>query len=165
MSAISVCMRAAVQLLISALLLVGTVLATVSVTASAATPCASSIPDGFGPFGKGMPPVRAKIGTGHVLTGVVLSSRDCKPIRRARVELWQANKQGRYVRAGSATVYTNAQGRFRLEGPRPPSYEGRPGHIHLRVSAPGHEQLLSRYVVAGTARRGAVRLVLQIHDL
>ena len=158
-------MRAAVRLVILALLLASAVLATVAVTASAATACPSSVPDGFGPFGKGMPPVRAKIGTGHVLTGVVLSSLDCKPIRRARVELWQANKQGRYVRAGSATVYTNAQGRFRLEGPRPPSYEGRPGHIHLRVSAPGHEQLLSRYEAASGARRGTVRLVLQIQDL
>ncbi len=153
------------RLAILALLLAGAVLATVAVTASAATACPSSVPDGFGPFGKGLPPARAKIGTGHVLTCVVLSSLDCKPIRRARIELWQANKQGRYVRAGSATVYTNAQGRFRLEGPLPPSYEGRPGHIHLRVSAPGHEQLLSRYEAASGARRGTVRLVLQIQDL
>lgn len=158
-------MRAAVRLAVVACFLAGAVLATVVVTASAATACPSSVPDGLGPFGKGTPPVRAKIGTGHVLTGVVLSSLDCKPIRRARVELWQANKQGRYVRAGSATVFTNARGQFRLEGPLPPSYEGRPGHIHLRVSSPGHEQLLSRYEVASGARRGAVRLVLQIQDL
>ena len=158
-------MRAAVRLVILPLLLASAVLATVAVTASAAAACPASVPDGFGPFGKGTPPVRAKIGTGHVLTGVVLSSLDCKPIRRARVELWQANKQGRYVRAGSATVFTNAQGRFRLEGPLPPSYEGRPGHIHLRVSAPGHEQLLSRYEAVAGARRGTVRLVLQIQDL
>jgi protocatechuate 3,4-dioxygenase beta subunit len=158
-------MGAPVRLTILAILLVSAVHATGSVAASAAGGCQASIPDGFGPFGKGTPPVRAKIGTGHVLTGVVLSSLDCMPLRRARVELWQANKQGRYVRAGSATVFTNAQGRFRFEGPLPPSYEGRPGHIHLRVSAPGHEQLLSRYEAASGARRGTVRLVLQIQDL
>jgi protocatechuate 3,4-dioxygenase beta subunit len=158
-------MQAVARLAVASVLFASVALATVAASASGATACPASIPDGFGPFGKGMPPVRAKIGTGHVLTGVVLSSLDCKPIRRARVELWQANKQGRYVRAGSATVYTNAQGRFRLEGPLPPSYEGRPGHIHLRVSAPGHEQLLSRYEAASGARRGTVRLVLQIQDL
>ena len=159
-------MRTALRLATVALLLTGAALATVAVTAPAATvACPATVPDGFGPFGKGTPPARAKIGTGHILTGVVLSSLDCKPIRRARVELWQANKQGRYVRAGSATVFTNAQGRFRLEGPVPPSYEGRPGHIHLRVSAPGHAELFARYVAASGARRGAVRLVLQIEDL
>ncbi len=154
-------MRRTLRLVTVALLFTVAVLAAIVVTAPAATAaCPPTLQDGFGPFGRGVPPARAKIGTGHVLTGVVLSSLDCKPIRGARVELWQANKKGQYVRAGSATVFTNAQGRFRLEGPPPPSYEGRPGHIHLRVSAAGHEQLLARYVRAPAARRGSLRLVL-----
>lgn len=154
-------MRPALRLVTMALLLVGATLAAIAATAPAATvACPPTLQDGFGPFGRGVPPVRAKIGTGHVLTGVVISSLDCKPIRGARIELWQANKKGQYVRAGSATVFTNAQGRFRLEGPSPPSYEGRPGHIHLRVSAAAHEQLLTRYVPARGARRGSLRLVL-----
>ena len=36
-------------------------------TGSAASGCPATIPDGFGPFGRGSPPVRASIGKGHVL--------------------------------------------------------------------------------------------------
>jgi protocatechuate 3,4-dioxygenase beta subunit len=118
------------------------------------------MPDAFGPFGRGSPPVRASIGKGHVLTGVVLSALDCRPVRGARVELWQANTKGRYVRATSATVLVDRSGRFRFEGPYPASYEGGPAHIHLRVVGRGHEVLLSRYEPARGAKRGAVRLVL-----
>jgi len=41
-----------------------------------ATTCTPTLGDPFGPFGRGAPPERARIGTGHVLTGVVLSSLD-----------------------------------------------------------------------------------------
>jgi protocatechuate 3,4-dioxygenase beta subunit len=127
-------------------------------TSQAAT-CTPTPTDGFGPFGRGMPPVRAKTGNGHVLTGVVLSALDCKPIAGARVEFWQSNKKGAYVKALSATVFANKAGRFRYESPRPTSYEGFPAHIHIRVVARGHEVLLTRYVPNG-ARRGNIRLVL-----
>ena len=127
---------------------------------TAAARCAATVPDGFGPFGRGSPPMRASIGSGHVLSGVVLSSLTCTPIRGARVELWQANAKGRYVRATSGTVLTDRAGRFRFEGPYPVAYEGAPPHIHLRVVASGHEVLLTRYVPARGARRGSVRLVL-----
>lgn len=50
-------------------------------------------------------------------------------------------------------------GRFRFEGPRPVSYEGRPPHIHLRVDASNHELLYARYVPASGARSGTIRLV------
>jgi protocatechuate 3,4-dioxygenase beta subunit len=129
-------------------------------TAAGAPGCAPTPADGFGPFGRGSPPVRASIGKGHVLTGVILSALNCKPIARARVELWQANAKGRYVRATSATVLADSSGRFRFEGPYPASYEGRPPHIHLRVVGRGHETLLSRYEPPRGTRRGAVRLVL-----
>ena len=129
-------------------------------TAAAAPGCPPTPADGFGPFGRGSPPVRASIGKGHVLTGVILSALNCKPIARARVELWQSNAKGRYVRATSATVLADRSGRFRFEGPYPPSYEGGPPHIHLRVVGSGHEILLSRYEPARGARRGVLRLVL-----
>ena len=127
----------------------------------AANACRPTPTDAFGPFGRGTPPFRSKIGTGHVLTGVVLSALDCRPLRRARVELWQANRNGDYTRSGSASVNTNQFGRFRFEGPFPPSYEGRPGHIHIRVFAANHQVLLARYVPPRGSRRGAIRLVLR----
>jgi protocatechuate 3,4-dioxygenase beta subunit len=129
--------------------------------ASGANGCQPTLSDAAGPFGRGMPPARSSIGTGHVLTGVVVSSTDCRPLARARVELWQANRKGRYTRAGSATVVTDGAGRFRLQGPYPPSYEGRPPHIHIRIQATGHEPLLTRYVPARGERRGTIRLVLE----
>ena len=129
-------------------------------TAAAAPGCPATMSDGFGPFGRGSPPVRASIGKGHVLSGVILSALSCKPIRGARVELWQSNAKGRYVRATSATVLADRSGRFRFEGPYPASYDGGSPHIHMRVVAPAHEILLTRYEPARGARRGSVRLVL-----
>lgn len=128
--------------------------------AGAATSCRATPSDAAGPFGRGEPPVRSKIGSGHVLTGVVLSALDCRPIRGARVQLWQAGKNGNYTNAGSATVITNKAGRFRFEGPYPPSYRGVPPHIHLRVHANSYEELLTRYQPAAGAKRGNLRLVL-----
>jgi protocatechuate 3,4-dioxygenase, beta subunit len=131
-------------------------------SASTAATCRPTPDDGSGPFGRGAPPRRAKIGTGHVLTGRVFSSVGCSPLAGARIHLWQANRRGEYVRAGSATVVTDRAGRFRFEGPRPVSYEGRPPHIHLRIVADEHELLFTRYVPrTSTTARGFIRLVLR----
>ena len=143
------------------LLAIGLVVVATGRSAPTAVGCPPTLDDGAGPFGRGAPPQRAKIGTGHVLTGVVLSSVDCRPLVGARIHLWQANRLGQYVRAGSATVVADRAGRFRFEGPRPVGYEGRPGHIHLRVVAANHELLFTRYVPSPGARRGFVRLVLR----
>ncbi len=135
------------------------VAAGVGASSLAAQRCAPTLTDGAGPFGRGSPPRRASIGKGHVLTGIVLST-DCRPLATARVELWQSNRLGVYTRAGSATVLTDRAGRFRFEGPRPVSYEGRPPHIHLRIVGRRHEVLVTRYVPAPAAKRGSIRLVL-----
>jgi protocatechuate 3,4-dioxygenase beta subunit len=127
--------------------------------------CRPTPPDAAGPFGRGAPPLRAKIGTGHVLTGVVLSAIDCRPIRGAQVQLWQSNRNGRYTTRTSGTVITNGAGRFRFQGPYPPSYEGRRPHIHIRVFARLHEPLLSRYEPRTGARSGHIRLVLVPEEL
>jgi hypothetical protein len=121
--------------------------------------CRPTVNDGDGPFGRGLPPMRAKIGTGHVLTGIVVSAVNCRPLPRAQVQLWQAGPRG-YTRATSATVLTSSSGRFRFEGPYPTSY-GRQPHIHLRVVARNHEVLLTRFVPAPRAKRGSIRLVLE----
>jgi protocatechuate 3,4-dioxygenase beta subunit len=127
--------------------------------------CRATPNDAFGPFGRGMPPIRAKTGSGHVLTGTVLSVLGCGPIPRAQVQFWQSNRRGQYTRALSATVLTDRAGRFRYRSPVPTSYEGREPHIHIRVIAQAHEQLLSRYVPPRGSRRGNIRLVLVPEDL
>jgi protocatechuate 3,4-dioxygenase beta subunit len=138
-------------------------LALIAADAGASTPaakvCPPTLSDGAGPFGRGAPPRRAKIGRGHVLTGTVVSV-DCRPIAGARVHLWQSNGRGEYTRAGSATVVTDRAGRFRFEGPRPVSYAGRPAHIHLRILARDHEPLVTRYVPLPGAKRGSITFVL-----
>ncbi len=146
--------------LVVLVLLLGAVTAAGAVRAPAAGGCPATANDGFGPFGQGLPPLRAKTGTGHVLTGVVLSAVNCKPVPNAQVQLWQSNTKGVYVRKLSATVLTNRAGRFRYESPRPVSYEGLPPHIHVRVAAKGFETLLSRIIVPSGTRRTNARLVL-----
>ena len=127
--------------------------------------CRATPTDAFGPFGRGIPPVRARTGRGHVVTGTVRSALGCDPLRGAQVQFWQANKNGRYTRALSATVLTDRGGRFRYSSPFTASYEGREPHIHIRVIAAGHRPLLSRYVPTRGARRGTIRLVLIPEDL
>jgi protocatechuate 3,4-dioxygenase beta subunit len=151
---------------VSKLVLAASMIAALVVAATAgaalvpgAPRCAPTFDDGAGPFGRGAPPLRAKIGTGHVLTGTVLSV-DCRPVAGARIHLWQSNKRGEYTRAGSATVIADRAGRFRFEGPRPVSYEGRPPHIHLRIVARDHEVLLTRYEPRPNATSGSIRVVL-----
>jgi len=148
------------RLWLGAAVAVSWVLAASAAAAAPAARCAPTANDGGGPFSRGASPIRAKIGTGHVLAGVVLST-DCRPLGRARIQLWQANQKGVYTRATSATVIADRNGRFRFEGPRPVPYEGRPGHIHLRVIADEHEILYARYVPAPGARQGTIRLVLE----
>jgi protocatechuate 3,4-dioxygenase beta subunit len=146
--------------LLSGVVLSGLALLVGSAVSAPAAACKPTPDDGAGPFSRVTPPMRGKIGTGHVLTGVVLSSIDCQPIRRARVELWQSNRRGVYTRSTSGAVLTNTAGRFRFEGPYPPAYEGRPPHIHIRVVAKLHEVLVTRYEPRGR-HRGSVRLVLR----
>jgi protocatechuate 3,4-dioxygenase beta subunit len=119
--------------------------------------CTPTPNDGGGPD-RGTPPLRAKIGTGHVLTGVVLSP-SCAPVARAHVSFWQSNAKGVYTAAGRGAVVTNRSGRFRFEGPMPKAYDGRPAHIHIKVEAPDFDPLYTEYEPRG-ARRGTVRLVL-----
>jgi protocatechuate 3,4-dioxygenase beta subunit len=133
--------------------------------AAAAYPCDPTPVDGGGPFGQGRPPLRAKIGLGHVLVGTVVAADSCKPLRGVQVELWQSNAGGIYKLAGSATVVTDKNGRFRFQGPVPPQYEGLPPHIHIRIIRAGYKTLLSRYVVGKPERRGSVRLVLEPDDV
>jgi protocatechuate 3,4-dioxygenase beta subunit len=128
---------------------------------SAAPRCQPTRGDGAGPFQQNplAAPRRAKIGTGHVLQGRVLRATDCKPVAGVLVVLWQAGPNG-YGPRGRGSVVTDRSGRFRFEGPVPASYTGRPPHIHIAVSHPAYEELLTRYVVRRGAKTGRITLVL-----
>jgi catechol 1,2-dioxygenase len=58
----------------------------------------------LGPFYEPGAPVRTSVGSGYVLSGTVLAAKECKPIRKARIEFWLANPRGDYDDAHRATV-------------------------------------------------------------
>jgi protocatechuate 3,4-dioxygenase beta subunit len=118
---------------------------------SAAT-CEPTSSDVMGPFYKPNAPIRASVGKGYLLQGVVRSSADCRPVPGAAVEFWLAGTDSGYDDSHRATVVADASGRYRFESNVPPPIEGRPPHIHLRVSAKGFEVLVTQhYPAPGTA--------------
>ena len=151
-------LRVVLGLVTTAALVVG--LAATS-QASVAAPCRPTESDVAGPFQQTRldAPRRSKIGTGHVLQGRLVRASDCAAVAGALVVLWQAGPNG-YGPRGRASVVSDRRGRFRFEGPVPASYSGRPPHIHIAVSHPDYEELLTRYVVRRGAKTGKVTLVL-----
>jgi protocatechuate 3,4-dioxygenase beta subunit len=126
----------------------------------AAARCQPTEGDSAGPIQQiGSAPRRAKIGTGHVLLGRVLRTPDCAPVARALVILWQAGPNG-YGPRGRGSVVTDRAGRFRFEGPVPPSEAGRQPHIHIAVLHPAYRELLTRYSIPRGAKQGRITLVL-----
>lgn len=125
----------------------------------AAPRCAPTRPDALGPFYEPGAPVRSKVGTGYVLRGRVLTTA-CRPIGRARIEFWLVNPRGRYDDAHRATVVAARDGRFRFESNRPPGYQGRPPHIHVRVTARGFRTLVTQHYPRGTRTGAVFNLVL-----
>lgn len=130
------------------------------VSAALAT-CSPTPADALGPFYEPGAPVRAKVGTGHVLRGVVRSSRTCRPIARARIEFWLAGPSGRYDDAHRATVFARRDGSYRFESNFPPSYSGRPPHIHVRVTARGYRALVTQFYPRRGQTRARFALVLR----
>ena len=122
--------------------------------------CKPTQPDMLGPFYEPDAPVRTSVGSGYVLSGAVLSAEECKPIPNARLEFWLANPRGNYDDAHRATVFSSKGGTFRLESNVPVSYGGRPPHIHVRVRAPGYEELVTQHYPERGQRKANFDLVL-----
>jgi protocatechuate 3,4-dioxygenase beta subunit len=148
--------------LVLALLALGslTALGGLASGSEAAPACRPTRADALGPFYEPRAPVRAKVGTGYVLTGRVLAARTCRAIPRARIELWLANPQGQYDDAHRATVFAGRRGGYRFESSKPPSYESRPPHIHIRVSARGFRTLVTQHYPRAGRSSAVFNLVL-----
>lgn len=97
---------------------------------AAPTTCVPTFDDGISPSYKPDAPIHSTVGTGHVLTGVVLSSKDCMPIQHAKLEFWPEYEGLGHPDEDRVTIYTDAEGRYRFEC-------NLPDHIHMRISAPG----------------------------
>lgn len=120
-----------------------------------------------------------RIGSGPVAKGdvLVLAARVVdpggKPIEGARVEIWQTDWQGIYMhpddpRSRRRDPYfqsygearTDPDGRAGFTTIRPPPYEGRPSHIHAKITPPGGPTLTTQLYFAddpGLARDGIAR--------
>ena len=122
--------------------------------------CGPTRPDALGPFYTPNAPLRAKVGSGHVLKGVVRSAPGCGPIAGARLEFWLAGPNGQYDDDRRATVLADAAGAYRFESNYPPPYAGRPSHIHVRVSAERHQTLVTQYYPPPNSTEGTFDLVL-----
>jgi protocatechuate 3,4-dioxygenase beta subunit len=122
--------------------------------------CKPTQPDMLGPFYEPGAPVRTSVGSGYVVSGTVLAAAECKPIPNTHIEFWLANPRGDYDDAHRATVLASKRGEYRFESNVPVSYGGRPPHIHVRVRAPGYEELVTQHYPQRGQRKANFDLVL-----
>ncbi len=122
--------------------------------------CKPTQPDMLGPFYEPGAPVRTSVGRGYLLSGAVLSAEECQPRPNAKIEFWLANPRGNYDDAHRATVFAGERGGYRFESNVPVSYGGRPPHIHVRVRAPGYEELVTQHYPERGQRKANFDLVL-----
>jgi protocatechuate 3,4-dioxygenase beta subunit len=116
-------------------------------------------------FATGSPLRRSLLGRGVggtrlTITGFVLT-RSCKPIRRAKLDFWQADAAGVYDTDGNRLrghQFTDAAGRYRLETVVPGLYTGRTKHIHVKVQARGREVLTTQLFFPGVSGNRGDRL-------
>jgi protocatechuate 3,4-dioxygenase beta subunit len=136
-------------------------------TAAAALPPTPACDDGDdptpaqteGPYFSPNSPERASLleagmaGDRLTLAGTVLAT-DCRPVRRALLDFWQADAGGQYDNQGyrlRGHQFTDAEGRFRLATIVPGLYPGRTRHIHVKVQAPDRPVLTTQLYFPGEA--------------
>jgi protocatechuate 3,4-dioxygenase beta subunit len=116
--------------------------------------CRPTLNDGVSPSYKPDAPERTVVGQGHIVTGVVLSSVDCKPIANAKLEFWPEEEGLGHPDSSRATFFTDLEGRYRFEC-------NLPEHIHMRISVPGYRTIgVNSYHPEGRAE-GTLDLVLE----
>lgn len=101
--------------------------------------------DEIGPFYRPNAPIRNKVGSGYFLRGRVVSVNKCTPLPQAKLEFWLVNSQGTYDDTHRATVIADNLGRYSFESNRPIDYVGRLPHIHVRITAKNHEELITQH--------------------
>jgi protocatechuate 3,4-dioxygenase beta subunit len=129
-------------------------------TSAAPSACVPTRPDSLGPFYEPNAPERDSTGQGLVISGVVRSARDCHPLEGARIEWWSANSRGDYDAAHRATQKASADGHYQYTTDFPGRYPGRPPHLHVRVTAPGHRTLVTQVYPQPAQTSLSVDLVL-----
>ena len=131
-----------------------------SAPGTAARSCKVTRADALGPYYVPGAPVRSRVGSGYVLSGVVRSTHGCRPLARARIEFWLAGPDGEYDAAHRATVFSRDSGRYTFTSNFPGRYGGRPPHIHIRVSKRGFRTLVTQHYPREGRVRGTFNLVI-----
>ena len=126
-----------------------------------AATCPPTGADMLGPFYVAGAPERSKTGDGLTVEGLVRSTRDCKAMSGVKLEWWSANARGDYDDAHRATQITDGDGRFRYVTDMPGKYPGRPVHLHVKVTAPGHTVLVTQVYPKPSQTTVAQDFVLQ----
>jgi protocatechuate 3,4-dioxygenase beta subunit len=110
--------------------------------------------DGLSPSYEPGAPTRSVVGTGHVLTGSVVSSRDGSPIGGAKLELWPEYAGRGHPDEARATVVTDRSGRYRFQCDPPE-------HIHMRITAAGYVGIAQNGYHPGGQTEGSFDIVLR----
>lgn len=118
-----------------------------------------------GPYFKPSSPERADLRSGVsgsrlVLSGVVLTTA-CRPVAGALLDFWQADADGNYDNSGfrlRGHVFTDAQGRYRIDTVVPGLYPGRTRHLHVKAQARSGPVLTTQLYLPGEAQNSRDRL-------
>jgi protocatechuate 3,4-dioxygenase beta subunit len=132
-----------------------------SVPAASVTDCEPTQPDMLGPYYVAGAPVRTSVDTDYVTSGNMLSADGCELIPSAQIEFWLADSQGVYDDAHRATMLTREQGEYRFESNVPGLYQGRPPHIHVRVTASEYQELVTQHYSEAGQTEATFDLVLE----
>lgn len=128
----------------------------------------------LGPYFRLNAPYRAKISPPHepgkilVVKGRVWSHDERQPLRGARMDVWHANKNGKYDNEDTknppgendfvnrARIYCDDNGYYEFETIHPGPYRRgetwRAPHIHFHVYRPGYATLVTQLFFAGDPR-------------
>ncbi len=136
----------------------------------------------LGPFHRKGAPFRAKItppmepGDVLLISGRVWAHDSKKPLSSAVIDIWQANKDGRYdnddpktpparnVFLNRARLVTDENGYYEYETIMPGRYKigastWRPAHIHYMVRYPGYSSLITQLYFKGDPKNSKDRFI------
>ena len=103
-------------------------------------------------------PVRASLGEGFVITGLVRAANGCRPLADVRIQVWLATETGG-EQDNRASVRTDDEGRYRIDtAPTVPQF-GEP-NIHVAYADGDYRDVFIRRVVDLDDTRARVDLTL-----